>query len=467
MSEKKQFEGFSSSLQSLIRNINKSYSKGEDLAVMDLSVNQRKIETICSFGSLGVDLASGIGGIPKGRVIEIYGPESSGKTTLCLHALVENQKKGNVSAFIDAEHAFDPNYFEALGGDLSRLIFSQPSSGEQALNIVEKLAVSGEVSIIVVDSVAALVPQSELNGEMEDHSVGVAARLMSRALRKLTAVLNQTGTTVIFINQLRQKIGIVFGSPETTTGGEALKFYSSIRIDIRRKGINKHTENGKEIKDSNATKVKIIKNKVAPPFKECEFDIVYGLGIDRTSELPAVAEALGLLTLKKGKFYLVPPFPELSVWGDDVDIESTINYIKEALKDPEVWYLKEELEMYVDYKLNQLSEEDLLKRLKELEVKYTQKEVEFEKAWEIGSEASSKSDHIKALYWLGKALEVKPWEKVCRQRFVAVTKRVEDRMEKGEELNPWVNGLDGNEYDVFTGEVRSFQIEEPTNQEEA
>jgi recombination protein RecA len=283
------------SLETALAQIDRQFGKG---SVMRLGSDERAPVAVIPTGSIALDVALGVGGLPRGRIVEIYGPESSGKTTLTLHAIANAQRAGGIAAFIDAEHALDPDYAAKLGVDIDALLVSQPDTGEQALEIADMLVRSGAIDLIVIDSVAALVPRAEIEGEMGDSHVGLQARLMSQALRKLTGGLNQTNTTMIFINQLREKIGVFFGSPETTAGGKALKFYASVRIDIRR------IETLKDGTDAvgNRTRVKIVKNKMAPPFKQAEFDILYGVGISREGSLIDFGVEHGIVK-KSGSWY--------------------------------------------------------------------------------------------------------------------------------------------------------------------
>ena len=284
-------------LEDAIKGIEKAYGKG---SIMKLGEREHVNVDVIPTGSILLDQALGVGGYPKGRIIEIYGPESSGKTTLALEAIAQAQRKGGRAAFIDAEHAIDPEYAAKLGVNIDELLLSQPDSGEQALEIAEMLAQSGAIDLLVIDSVAALVPQAELDGVMSDTQVGLQARLMSKGCRKIAGVLNRTGTVVIFINQLRQKVGVLYGNPETTTGGMALKFYASIRIDIRRAEAIKA---GSDI-IGNTVKVKIVKNKVSPPYKTCVIDMIYGKGISKTAEILDMGEQLGLVG-KSGNWYQI------------------------------------------------------------------------------------------------------------------------------------------------------------------
>lgn len=335
-------------LQMAIDQLEKQYGKGTIMKLGDSNVVD--IDVISS-GSLLIDYALGVGGFPRGRIIEIFGPESSGKTTLALHVIAEAQKTGGYAAFIDAEHAFDPKYAKALGINIDELLVSQPDSGEQALEITETLIRSAALDVIVIDSVAALVPRAELEGEMGDSHMGLQARLMSQALRKLTGIVSKTRTSVIFINQIREKIGVMFGNPETTTGGRALKFYATVRVDIRRIGAIKK---GDEIL-GNRTKVKIVKNKVAPPFKQVEFDIMYGKGISRFSELLDLAVEMDIIQ-KRGSWYRYD--------GEPIGqgSESAIQFIQ---NDPE---LCKNIEMKVKMEMNPDADQSKLKAL--LDSKY-------------------------------------------------------------------------------------------------
>jgi len=329
-------------LETALAHIEKQYGKGSIMKLGDTAA-QMNIETIPT-GSLSLDIALGLGGIPRGRILEIYGPESSGKTTVTLHMVAEVQKRGGIAGFIDAEHALDPVYAKNIGVDIDNLYISQPDTGEQGLEIAETMVRSGAIDILVIDSVAALVPKAEIDGEMGDTHVGLQARLMSQALRKLTAVISKSNCSVIFINQLREKVGVMFGSPETTTGGRALKFYSSVRMDVRR--IEALKQGGEVV--GNRTRIKVVKNKIAPPFREAEFDIMFGQGISREGDVLDLA-ANENIVIKSGAWYAY----------NDAKIgqgrENAKNYLKE---NPSIF---EEIELKVREKYNLIPSKDIKK----------------------------------------------------------------------------------------------------------
>lgn len=333
-------EDKSKALESALAQIEKQYGKGSVMKLGDKAAHMN-IETIPT-GSISLDIALGLGGIPKGRVVEVYGPESSGKTTVALHMVAEVQKRGGIAGFIDAEHALDPVYAKKIGVDIDNLYISQPDNGEQALEITETMVRSGAVDIIIVDSVAALVPRAEIDGDMGDSHVGLQARLMSQALRKLTAVISKSNCIVIFINQLREKVGVMFGSPETTTGGRALKFYSSIRLDVRR--IEALKQGGEIV--GNRTRIKVVKNKIAPPFKEAEFDIMFGQGISREGDVLDLAANENII-VKSGAWYAY----------NDAKIGQGRENAKTYLKDNPDIFAEVEEKVRIKYNLTQVSSE--------------------------------------------------------------------------------------------------------------
>ena len=410
-------------IKSLIAQANSKIGAG---ALINFSETPKNVETLCSSGSINLDLALGIGGIARGRIYEIKGPESSGKTTLALHCIANTQKKGGVAAFIDAEHAFDPIYAENLGIDMDNLLFSQPDFGEQGLDIAEFLVDTGKVDLIVIDSVAALTPKAEIDGEMGELKVGLMARIMSQALRKLVGKCSKTGTTIIFINQIRLKIGVLYGNPETSPGGEALKFYCSVRLDIRQISKNEGSDSTTDNKSyiSNSVRVKVIKNKLAPPFKEAEFDIVYGKGISKESEYLSAGLKIGVLKKENSGIFFsfdTPLFPE------DTPLETSESKLLSVIDSEEYKNVKLELTTRVEEKLGQISDSEVEERLGELYKKgYRNREI-VKFLFENGNSFSSSSKVLEAYYCFNEALKLSPMARDIKNKSKIISKRVKEQ----------------------------------------
>lgn len=439
-------------LKNLADKVNKAFPDKPIVLEADRTVR------VFNTGSLGLNLALGVGGLPFGRIIEAYGPESSGKTTLALHAIAEVQKMGENAAYIDVEYSFDQSYAKNLGIDLDNLLVVQPDCGESALEIVDMLVMSGEVSLVVVDSVSALVPKSELEGEMSDANVGLQARLMSKAMRKLIAGASKRDCTIFFINQLRSKIGVMYGSPETTSGGNALKFYASVRLDIRRIGSIKITENNKESFKGINCKVSVKKNKVAPPFKECFFDIKFGTGIDVDSEVIYIGIDLGLLINKtvdktKGIYltYKTPLYPENQIFSSSEKEATTLINL------PSFKELKEELLLRINAKIKDPDSEPAQDILEKIYKSIEEENANFEKYFELGSKASENSKLAEAKYYLQLALNIKDYHTKCKAKLKAVENRIQAKLDKNEFIDFIIITIDGKKLNVDTGEE---QVEE-------
>jgi len=448
-------------IKKAINDINKVKGAGTLLLLDDN--NRLDIPTLCSTGSLNLDIALGIGGYPVGRMVEIYGPESSGKTTLALHAIANVQKDGGNVAFIDMEHAYDPRYGESLGIDNDELIFTQPLNGEIALDVARALADTGDVDLIVVDSIAAMIPQAELDGDAGDLKVGLHSRLMGQACRKLSPICNSTDTTIIWINQIREKIGVMYGNPETTPGGNAMKFYASIRIDIRR--IDKlesdtKTTSGRAEYMGNTVRCKVIKNKVAPPWKEAEFDIIYGKGISQESELVGAAIKLEVLihTGKGVEFGYETPIYEMGV-----PLDTKVSNTVEMLSRPENKIYLDEISLRLDMVLKKITEEEFTEQTAESWEKATKKLELFKQAYEKGSKASGSSKHILAQYWLKTAVELRPFNREAVNKLKAIDKRIADRIKKSElqEDANWIINISDEGDEELLFDVKKACIVEP------
>ncbi len=446
-------------IQKAINDINKVKGVGTLRTLNDESI--LNIPTLCSTGSINLDLALGVQGWPVGRMIEIIGLESVGKTSIALHAIANVQKDGGTAALIDMEHSYDPSYGEAIGINNDEMIFAQPENGEIALDIARALADTGDVDLIVVDSVAAMIPQAELDGDAGDLKVGLQARLMNQACRKLGPICGKTNTTVIWVNQIREKIGVMYGNPETTPGGNALKYYSSIRIDIRR--IDKlesdiKTVSGRAQYIGNVVRCKVIKNKLAPPFKEAEFTIIYGKGISQESEIIGASIQLGVL-IKTGKG--VEFNYETPIFDKNIPIDTTIAKTVIFLSQDKNKKYLDEIKLRLDMALNKITEDEFLEEVKENWGKERSKIELFNEAFERGLKASSSSKHINALYWLRTCIELRPYNKDAVNKLKAVEKRISDRINRKELIKDadWVIDISAEGEDAIYFNVRSNTLE--------
>lgn len=433
---------YSDKLQATLNNINKVFGNN---TIINLEEAPKDYPRLCGWGSVALDKATG-GGVPKGRIVEIFGPEGSGKTTLALHATAETQKVGEIAAYIDAEHSYDPIYAEAIGVDNNSILFSQPDNGEQAIEVMRMLIASGEVSIIIIDSVAALVPQAELDGASGELKVGLQARLMSQAMRMIVGAASKTNTTILFLNQLREKIGVFYGNPEVTTGGNALKFYASMRLDLRRIGKGEETVGGEKTFFSSKVRIKVIKNKLAPPFREAEIEIIFGKGISKEAELVSAALMYNLFErTEDGVFikYDTPLYPK------DLALEYKEENVAQILNTPLFEDIKTEVLFRVDCHEKKINEAAVEADLKELHQKWITRMAEADAAWQEHGYYSGKSLPDEALYLVNKAIGLNPFNKEYKVKQKAIEKRIKNaktlltfkdgsiiNLETGEEIKP-------------------------------